>query len=138
MKKIFTCLALLFSVCFGFNSCEPDVGLNNDVLFGTWRTSWNKSETKGHDSGWIMMMFKRDGTGYESGSIQVYESDGSKNGEADTWKENFEYEVTEYNEETKTGKVTIIYEGKSSGNTYDFQIVEGGMYLSGEYYKKMA
>lgn len=130
-------MALLFSVCFGFTSCDSKDELYNDVLLGTWRTSWNKNETNGHDSGWIMMMFKRDGTGYESGSIQVYNSDGSKNGDADKWKENFEYEVIAYNEETKKGKVTIVYEGKSSGNTNDFEIVDGGMYLSGEYYKKM-
>ncbi len=135
---MFTILMVAFaSLCFtacGDDDDEDDGGGSSiqNVLVGSWRTTWDWETSSAGTSGYEIYRFNADGTGTMSGSNQDYDRYGNKKGSPYTWNESFRYEVYEYDSYLKTGTMHITFSGYSNYSSKTFKL--DGIYLTIDYY----
>lgn len=146
MKKhlfynVFTILMVVFA-SFSFTACGDDDdeggsgGDSQNVLVGSWYTSWDKDTSSSGTSGNETWTFKNDGTGSTSGTNQSYDRYGKKDGSPYTWNDSFRYELIEYDTYLKTGTFMIRYSGSSNYSTKTFEISGNKLIMDGATYTK--
>lgn len=149
MKKnyvyvMLTMLMVAFA-SFGFTACgddddddELEGGSNSsqNVLVGSWYTSWDKDTSSSGTSGNETWTFRNDGTGSYSGANQSYDRNGKKDGSPYTWNENFRYELIEYDTYLKTGTFILRHSGSSNYSTKTFEISGNILKMDGGTYTK--